>query len=161
MDSVILVLVSGIIATWAIDIWAFFISTVIGQPTTNWGTVGQWLRQIFIGEFVLSSSTNTTPTTFEYVLGWAFHYIVGIVYAALYFLVVLVSLEISPSLLSALIFGVATVLAPWFILQPGLGYGVMASKTINPNKVRFLNLLTHTIFGATLYFGGWIVAEGL
>jgi hypothetical protein len=60
-------------------------------------------------------------------------------------------LDVPVSLLSGLAFGVATVLAPWFILQPGLGLGFFASRAPNPNRTRLLNLLNHAVFGITLY----------
>ncbi|MCA0339078.1 MAG: DUF2938 domain-containing protein, partial [Proteobacteria bacterium] len=39
----------------------------------------------------------------------------------------------------------------WFLLQPGLGIGVAASKLPNANMVRFLNLVAHTVFALGLY----------
>jgi hypothetical protein len=41
--------------------------------------------------------------------------------------------------------------APFFILQPGMGAGVAASKTPNPNAARLRSVLAHTIFGVGLY----------
>jgi hypothetical protein len=59
-----------------------------------------------------------------------------------------------PTFLPAWIWGIVTVAAGWFLLQPGLGIGWAASKTPNPNKVRAMNLLAHTIFG----LGLWLTA---
>jgi Protein of unknown function (DUF2938) len=33
---------------------------------------------------------------------------------------------------SALAFGLPTLVAPWFIMQPGMGAGVLASRTLRP-----------------------------
>jgi hypothetical protein len=43
------------------------------------------------------------------------------------------------------------VAAGWFLLQPGLGLGVAASRLPHPNRVRALNLAAHVVFGLGLY----------
>jgi hypothetical protein len=63
-----------------------------------------------------------------------------------------------PTLLPALIIGVATVVAPFFLMQPGMGAGVAASKTPKPNAVRIRSLVTHAIYGVGLYLSGWFWA---
>jgi hypothetical protein len=60
--------------------------------------------------------------------------------------------------LLALAVGFATVVAPFFVLQPALGFGVAASKTAKPNVARLRSLVTHGIFGAGLYGAAWILA---
>ncbi|MGG2478089.1 DUF2938 family protein, partial [Rhizobium sp. BR5] len=56
-----------------------------------------------------------------------------------------------PSFIQPWIVGIITVGAGWFLLQPGLGIGWAASKTPNPNKVRVLNLVAHTVFALGMY----------
>ncbi|OVZ64709.1 hypothetical protein CDO44_00395 [Pigmentiphaga sp. NML080357] len=56
----------------------------------------------------------------------------------------------------ALALGVATVVAPFFILQPGLGAGIAASKTPRPNAARLRSLVTHAVFGLGLYISAWL-----
>jgi hypothetical protein len=48
-------------------------------------------------------------------------------------------------------YGIATVVFPFFILQPSLGLGIAASKTPKPMQARLKSLATHTIFGIGLY----------
>jgi hypothetical protein len=43
-------------------------------------------------------------------------------------------------------------------MQPGLGAGIAASKTPNPNKARLRSLLNHFIFGVGLYICALILA---
>ena len=57
----------------------------------------------------------------------------------------------APTFLPAWILGIVTVGAGWFLLQPGLGIGVAASKLPNANTVRLLNLVSHTVFALGLY----------
>ena len=54
-------------------------------------------------------------------------------------------------LVSVAVFGIATVVFPFFILQPSLGLGIAASKTPRPAQARLKSLVTHTIFGLGLY----------
>jgi hypothetical protein len=64
-----------------------------------------------------------------------------------------------PTLLPALVFGVVTVVAPFFIMQPSFGLGAAASKTSNPAQVRLRSLMNHTVFGIGLYLSGWLVSR--
>ena len=56
-----------------------------------------------------------------------------------------------PTLVPALIVGYVTIGCGWFILQPGMGAGVAASKRPNAMQIRMLNVLGHTVFGLGLY----------
>jgi len=64
-----------------------------------------------------------------------------------------------PTLAPALLFGVLSVAAPFFILQPGLGAGIAASKTLHPNTARLRSLMAHAVFGAGLYLTAWILTH--
>jgi hypothetical protein len=50
-----------------------------------------------------------------------------------------------------LIVGLVTVGAGWFLLQPGMGAGIAASKRPNANQIRVLNIAGHIVFGLGLY----------
>jgi hypothetical protein len=58
---------------------------------------------------------------------------------------------LNPSFLPALFYGIATVVFPFFILQPALGFGVAGSRTPKPTQARVKSLVTHTVFGIGLY----------
>ena len=63
-----------------------------------------------------------------------------------------------PTLIPAIVFGVVTVLAPFFIMQPLFGLGFAASKTSNPTQARLRSLMNHTAFGIGLYLFGLLVS---
>ncbi|MDP9813385.1 hypothetical protein J2W42_006258 [Rhizobium tibeticum] len=132
----------GIGATVLMDIWAIVLAKATGGPLPNWAPVGKVFHDD-IGTAV--------PCDHELALGWIGHYAVGIVYGILLVLLVGPGWLAEPTFLPAWIWAIVTVGAGWFLLQPGLGIGWAASKTPNPNKVRFLNLVAHTIFGFGLY----------
>jgi hypothetical protein len=62
-----------------------------------------------------------------------------------------------PTLIPALLFGVVTVLMPFFIMQPAFGLGFAASRTPNPTQSRLRSLMNHTSFGVGLYLFGLLV----
>lgn len=56
-----------------------------------------------------------------------------------------------PTLLPALLYGIVTVVFPFFVLQPSLGLGIAGSRTPQPTQARLKSLATHTVFGIGLY----------
>jgi hypothetical protein len=62
-----------------------------------------------------------------------------------------------PTPIPAIVFGFATVLAPFCIMQPAFGLGFAASKTPNPMQSRLRSLMNHAAFGVGLYLFGLLV----
>jgi hypothetical protein len=58
---------------------------------------------------------------------------------------------VRPTVLPALLFGIGTVVFPFFIMQPSFGLGIAASKTPKPARARLKSLATHIVFGVGLY----------
>jgi hypothetical protein len=150
-------LATGLGATLAIDLWAQLLRRGAGIGATDWALVGRWVAGLRRGRLQLSAERARQRERGELLLGWLTHYAVGIAYALIY-LLLLQAASLEVSLPSALLFGAATVLAPWLILHPGLGKGWFASRTPRPVQTRLLNLATHLLFGAGLYFF-WQVAD--
>jgi uncharacterized membrane protein YagU involved in acid resistance len=88
---------------------------------------------------------------FECSVGRIAHYSIGAVLALMFVAITSGDALARPALLSALLYGIATVIFPFFIMQPSLGLGVAASKTPNPTQARLKSLMTHTVFGVGLY----------
>ena len=140
----------GIGATALMDVWLLLLSR-LGVPTTSFALVGRWVGHFTRGRFAHAAVAQADPMPFELGLGWLTHYAIGIAYAAL-----LVALQGAawlqqPTVLPALVFGAATVVAPWFVMQPAMGAGFLALKTPTPLKNALRNLANHTVFGAGLY----------
>ena len=85
-------------------------------------------------------------------MGWLFHYINGIGYAYLYVISIAFIVSNDPSLTSAIIYGLVTLIALWLVLQPPLGCGLLARLADKPNTIRALNLSVDLIFWVALYF---------
>lgn len=140
----------GIGATVVMDLWLLLLVR-LGVPTTSFAMVGRWVGHFARGRFAHAAISKAASVPFELGLGWLTHYLIGIAYAAL--LVAArgpVWLE-QPTLLPALALGVLTVAAPWFVMQPAMGSGVLASKTAAPLKNGLRNLANHAVFGTGLY----------
>ncbi|MGB3007289.1 MAG: DUF2938 family protein, partial [Chitinophagaceae bacterium] len=88
---------------------------------------------------------------------WTVHYFIGITFAALLIFLWGIEWTKHPEILPAIFIGIVTVVAPFFILQPGMGLGIAASKTPNPNMARIKSLLTHFIFGIGLYLSALLL----
>jgi hypothetical protein len=145
-------------ATVLLDLWAQFATRAFGMPAANWALVGRWIGHFPRGRFVHDNIAKASPVAGERALGWVAHYAIGVLYAAL--LVAISGLDWArhPTPLPALAVGLVTVAAPLFVMQPGMGLGIAASKTPNPNAARLRSIATHGVFGLGLYVSALVVA---
>jgi len=150
-------LLLGIGATALFDLWGLLLNRVFGIPAANWALVGRWFCYLTKGRVFHVDIAKTPSLAFEHAAGWIGHYAVGILFAALLLLVVPPEWRAQPTLTPALIVGLVTVGAGWFLLQPGMGAGIAASKRPNANQIRVLNILGHVVFGLGLYASALII----
>lgn len=148
----------GVGATLILDIWSFFLQSIFGVPFPNYTMVGRWIGHFPRGRFTHDSIAEAAPVAGERLIGWTTHYGVGILYAGLLVALAGLSWLGAPTVLPALIFGMATVAAPYFVMQPAMGSGIASSKAPNPNAVRLRSLAAHTVFGLGLYVAALVVA---
>jgi hypothetical protein len=151
----------GLGATLVMDLWNLFLKRAFNIPSLNYCLLGRWIRHMPSGKFRHASIGAAPQKSFECQVGWIAHYSIGVVFAIV--LVVLTSGDwlARPTFLLALLYGIATVVFPFFILQPSLGLGVAASKTPKPAQARLKSLATHTVFGVGLYLSALAVAHAL
>lgn len=159
MSSLVFAILIGIGATVIMDIWALLRERLFGIAPTNWGMVGRWVAHMKKGRFHHFAIASATPVRGEQTIGWLTHYLTGIVYAILLVWLSGPSWIMNPSIGPALGVGIITVLAPFFILQPALGAGIAASKTQNPNSVRFHSVVNHAVFGLGLFLSAVILTK--
>jgi hypothetical protein len=148
------VLVMGLGATLTFDLWVLFLKHAFNIPASNICLVGRWLRYMPEGIFKHSNLASAPPKSGECGIGWAAHYLIGILFAAAFVAIAGSSWLKRPTLLPAIGFGVVTVLAPFFIMQPLFGLGIAASRASNPGQARLRSLMNHTVFGVGLYLFG-------
>lgn len=56
-----------------------------------------------------------------------------------------------PTLLPPLILSWLLLVAPYFLMMPGMGSGIAGVKTPKPNVTRLKSLIGHSIFGFGMY----------
>jgi uncharacterized membrane protein YagU involved in acid resistance len=79
------------------------------------------------------------------------HYSIGVVLALGFVALASGDWLARPTLWLALLYGIGTVVFPYFIMQPSFGLGIAASRTPKPTQARLKSLMTHTVFGVGLY----------
>jgi hypothetical protein len=141
----------GIGATLVMDLWNLFLKRTFSIPSLNYCLLGRWLRHMPEGTFRHASITAAPQKPFECAVGWIAHYTIGVVFALVFVVLTSGDWLARPTLLFALLYGIGTVVFPFFIMQPSLGLGIAASKTPKPGQARLKSLVTHTVFGAGLY----------
>ena len=144
-------LLVGVGATIILDAWSLFLKLVFKVAPPNFCMVGRWLLHMPQGTFVHASIAAAEPKHAECAAGWTLHYLIGVVFAFVFLMLVSSDWLARPTLFPALLFGIATVLFPLLLLQPSLGHGFAASRTPNPTQARLKSLMTHTAFGLALY----------
>jgi hypothetical protein len=146
------VLVVGLVANFVTDFFEYILERGLGKDR-DWHLVGRWVAYLGRGTFSHKDIAKAPAMRSEFALGWLFHYLVGIYFAAIYLIILAAPPAQSPSLWNALAFGLATVLLPWLILIPGQGGGFFAAKTERPTFIRLTSLSVHAVFGVGLYMG--------
>jgi hypothetical protein len=141
----------GIGATLLMDIWNQFLKRAFGIPSLNYCLLGRWVSHIPGGTIRHTSIASAQPKPFECALGWIAHYSIGVALALVFVVFLSGDWIIQPTLAPALLYGIATVVFPFFVLQPSLGLGIASSKAPSPTQARLKSLATHTVFGLGLY----------
>lgn len=148
---------AGAGATAVMDLWLLLLAR-LGVPVLDLALAGRWVGHWPRGVFAHAAIAKAAPVKGEHVLGWAFHYATGVAFAILLALFAGPGWLRSPTVLPALGLGVATVAAPWLLMQPAMGAGIASSKTPAPARNRARNLANHAVFGLGLYLSSLLTA---
>lgn len=157
MDYASSILFMGAGATLATDLWAIARGRLLGVPAPDWGLVGRWFGHMARGRFRHERIAAAEPVRGERAIGWTAHYLIGIAYAGVLLAICGLAWVRQPTLAPALAVGIATVAAPFLLMQPGMGAGIAASRTPRPNAARLQSVVTHTVFGLGLYAAGLVL----
>jgi hypothetical protein len=142
-------------ATAVMDIWGAARKWLLGIPPLDYGLVGRWLAYLARGRFRHDPIAASLPVQGERLVGWTAHYLTGIAFAAMLLAIWGLDWVRHPTIGPALIVGIGSVVAPFLVMQPGMGAGIAASRTPRPAVARLQSLITHGIFGLGLYAAGW------
>jgi hypothetical protein len=146
-------MVIGIAATLVMDMWNLFLKRAFDIPSLDYCLLGRWLRHMPSGTLRHASIAAAAPRPHECTVGWIAHYTIGAVLAIVFVALVTGDWLARPTMLPAILYGIGTVVFPYFVLQPSLGLGIAASRASNPTQARLKSLVTHIVFGVGLYLG--------
>ena len=151
MHYLIAILFVGIGATAVMDLWGIVRKPLLGVAPPDYTLVGRWVGHMRHGRFRHDSIAASAPVRGERMLGWTVHYLTGIAFAAV--LIGFWGLEWvrQPTPGPALVVGIGTVVAPFLLMQPGMGAGIAASRTPRLGSARLQSVITHAVFGLGLY----------
>lgn len=151
----------GIGATLFMDLWNLFLKRTFNIPSLNYCLLGRWLCHMPGGIFRHASIASAPEKPFECTVGRIAHYTIGVVFALTFVTLVSSDWLVRPTLMPALLYGIGTVVFPFFIMQPSFGLGIAASSTSNPTQARLKSFATHTVFGVGLYVSALGVSYAL
>lgn len=160
VDTWLRLLGVGLGATVFMDLWNLFLKRAFGVPSLNFCLLGRWIRHMPAGTFWHSSIALAQPKPFECAVGWSAHYLIGLTMGAT-FVFLAGDWVAAPTVFPALAFGVGTVVMPFLVLQPALGFGVASSRAKNPAAARLKSLATHSAFGLGLYLSARAISYAL
>ena len=149
--QIVSTVVIGLGASVMMDGWNLLLKRVFGIPSLNYCLLGRWIRHMPEGKFRHASLSGAAAKSFECPIGWIAHYSIGVVFAFGLLMLTSVDWLRQPTFLPALLYGVGTVVFPFFLMQPSFGLGIAAARTPHPNQARLKSLMTHTVFGLGLY----------
>lgn len=155
VEMIVRAMLLGVGATLLMDLWVLLRRRFFGVPSLDYALVGRWLGHMRCGRFCHAAIGKTQPVRGERALGWAFHYLTGLVFAGLFLLVVGPQWLCRPTLWPALVLGVISVAAPWLLMQPAFAMGLAASRMPSPWPLRRRALVIHLVFGLGIYLAGW------
>jgi hypothetical protein len=155
---VLIAIAAGLGATLVMDLWAIFLKQAFNVPSPSYCLVGRWLRYMPEGIFRHGSIAAAPQKPAECKVGWIAHYAIGAIFALSLVLFASPRWLQEPTLLPAMVLGLATVAFPFLVMQPSFGLGLAASKTPNPTQARLRSLMNHAVFGLGLYISALAIS---
>ena len=140
----------GASATAILDVWTATLRR-LGVRSLDMALIGRWIGHLARGRIAHAAIASAPPVRAERALGWLTHYAIGVGFAGLLLLALGHGWTRAPTLLPAVAVGIATVLAPLFVMQPAMGAGVASFRTSTPLKNCLRSVVNHCVFGVGLY----------
>jgi len=150
-EIIVRAILVGIGGTIMLDLYALLLQRFFNVPATNWAMVGRWVGHMPKGRFVQSNLGRADPVPGEHALGWVVHYVIGSAYGLLLVAIWGAGWLREPGIGAPLILALALLVLPYFVMMPGMGMGVAASRTPKPNVTRLKSVAGHSVFGIGMY----------
>lgn len=141
----------GIGATMVMDLWALTLQRIWKIPGLDYAIVGRWIGHMRSGVFVHEGIHLASKVPGERLAGWGIHYVTGVLFSLAFGKFVGGAWLEDPQILQSALFGILTLIFPFFIFQPSIGVGWAASKTPFPWLARLRSFSAHLAFGIGMY----------
>ena len=141
----------GTDGTLVLDLYAWILQRLFGIPATNWAMVGRWIGLMPRGSLVQLQIGKASKVPGELVIGWAFHYIVGAGYGLLLVAIRGADWLRQPVIAAPMTLALMLLVLPYFLMMPGMGMRIAASRAPKPNVARLMSILGHSVFGVGMY----------
>lgn len=146
----------GIWATLFMDFFAKILSKrKLIHPFITQEELGRWFVYLFKGKITHRDIVKTPPVQNEKIWYYVSHYLIGIFLAGFYLILASQFKALGENTWMALVFGILTVIFPWFWLLPATGLGFIASRSKKRSQIIITNLINHTNFGLGLFL--WFI----
>jgi len=148
-------LIVGLLATITMDITALaMVKTGIVQlgPYRLFPEIlGRWVGSIPAGTFVHSTIFSTAPVPHEKVIGIVSHYLIGLTLSSLLLFPHVRIWHRRIMFRTALLFGIASCVFPYFLMFPSMGFGILALKLPHPATLILFSAWNHLAFGLGIF----------
>jgi len=157
MDLVIAAFVIGVIGTAVMDLGNLLFSRFGATSRVDLRILGRMARGWARGRFRYTGPGEMEETENEAILGFLTHYGIGVGLAIPYLLgwELIVGGSASPSF--AVIYGVGTTVASWFLVYPSMGLGLLGLKSPEGWKAAYSSLANHIFYGIGLGGGLYLL----
>jgi hypothetical protein len=155
---ILTVVAMGAAGAALMDVWSLALRRVWHVPTLDYALLGRWVGHLARGRFFHERIATSAPVRGERALGWLAHYGIGVAFAVPVVVLGGSGWIAHPTIWPAMAVGMGTILAPWLVMQPGMGLGIAASRSPRPGATRLRNLATHAVYGLGIYAAALMLA---
>ena len=145
-------ILSGVFATLFMDVFAAFLTKIkIIHPFITPNELGRWFLYMFKSKFIHVNISKTPSLKNEKLWSFISHYLIGIVLTAFYIYLVITFPFVKSQTWLSVIYGITTIIFPWFWLLPSINLGLVAAKSDKRLQIIKTNILNHTNFGLGIF----------
>ncbi len=150
------IVLMGIFSTFIMDLGFIFLKvTEIVKGSMEPQFLGRWILNMFNGQFVQENILMATQMSLEKPVSLLAHYLTGIALVSILLLLRKKLKAFPGSAYMGFVFGWITLLIPWFIFYPCIGFGFMGLDTPEGLNNILYSIIYHSFFGLgiTIWLG--------
>lgn len=143
----------GILATLTMDVFSFAALKLGWIAFLPPRLTGRWFAFMAHGQFLHTDIGQAPPISYEMAIAGPTHYMVGITLALVYLLASSTLGLSSRNPIGALAFALCSMLLPWLLMFPAMGYGWFGTHGPPGTRLFFSSIVTHSFYGIGLWLG--------